>query len=686
MSLSTYGKWPAVDWPVDGFSGEFPAFYNFLSDYLLSWWANAVYLPEFHVQALLYGPVLAATMLFLNFVFLALVLGSRAKALAASLMISFGTDLAIPDQFYSYFGEQDVWHMKNRMHVPFVAMPLGTGQSLGWLLFVPVLACVHQLTKRDNIIWAAASGAGLGLLFQTHTLTFLNVTTAACLFIYLHSLSRDALKARSFTIRCLFVTVVVLVLIWWGSSTGVGFSIRCFAVLWLALIVASIQKRRDVLLLGVMGLAAVATSLHYLIHLFELRQWLNWAAEMKAGGMVRGSSVFLYFLPLWLSATGALVMLRWKGNSSLLWAVSILLATWALSLGGYWGFENHPYRMTIHLIFPLSMLFAMFSFGDEVPIAVRASWLGLMIALFIPSIARNIDTLQGKDVDVAKRGYVPRYYALAAPTSEETQFFGSIQRNLVGPGKILLPPEHAYPIGMTWTSMMLGYSAMPSFIPDSRYVGWQDLFAQRVKFYCNLFPTFPNAICQGSSDRSIDGAGLLTPNDETTRADILPLYGIRFVGHWLADDASQLSSLAAGYGLKAIRVLRGKGLFALSQRSDRIGFGRASYRKGELHIDLAVPTEDCYTIIMGGPQLRNEMRGVFVNGKRYPVARLGQNAAYLGVWLAAGTQHMSLEVAPDNRFEIVLPTPLYYITGVPSKDVGRYLQSRFPIADKCDRS
>ncbi|PYQ21076.1 MAG: hypothetical protein DMF79_08940, partial [Acidobacteria bacterium] len=79
-SLTTYGRWwvlPPHRYLADGFAGDFPTFYNYLSDALL----NAVAVPfgwaPMTVQAVLYGPLLGALFFWLNHATVRAVTGDR---------------------------------------------------------------------------------------------------------------------------------------------------------------------------------------------------------------------------------------------------------------------------------------------------------------------------------------------------------------------------------------------------------------------------------------------------------------------------------------------------------------------------------------------------------------------------------------------------------------------------------
>lgn len=692
VSFSTFGKWPSDNWPVDAFSGEFPSLYNYLSDYLASWLASALQLPPFHVQAFVYGPALAGAMLFVNFLFLWPALRSPARALTASAIISFGTDLAIGDAVYQFFGETSVQSMKARMHVPFVAMPLATGQSLGWFLFVPTLASVYQSCVRDSIGWSIAAGVCFALLFQSHTLTFLNVTTAACVFIYAYALLDPSRKPSHFAARAIVVPVLFVALASWAVLGKGGFSIQLFAVLWFALVAASVKSRRDLARLGAMGAAALVVAFHYLVHLVEYREALGILMSPRwGGGMARDTSVLLYFLPLWLATIGVVAVMPWRKDPRLLWALCILLATWMLSIGSRWGFENHPYRMAINLIFPLSILFAMFPFFEGFPLGVRVAWLAIMAGLFAPAVDRNIAVLQGRiNESVLQRGYTPNYYQLVAPPAEQTLLLDAIAANVRGTGKLLIPPEHSYPEGALTTSLILGASPNPGFIPDYRYTAGTEMYEDRMRLFCFLFPGFPHhdsytgrRLCHEPRDRSVDGHDKITTIDPALRADVLPLYGIEFFAYWFGKEKAAVTQMAHAYHFQPVHVAEGKGLFTLpSESPGRARFGKASYAGGQFSFPVTAPRADCWTFVLAGTNLAQRVNELMVNASTVKVRSVGENVISFSTRLEAGPSTIRLKWPVEDRYAGILPAPFYFATGLAAGDLKSKLASSIPLAEE----
>ena len=344
------GKWwvlPPHHYLVDGSSGEFPIYYANLSDTLLNVVAEATGWPVMTVQAVLYGPALAFGFLLLNYVSLAAVLRDRRAALAASVLLSLGGNAT----FASWREPVSGLPLNAVLHVPFSVLTLGTAQSLGWLLFLPCLALTHVAYRRRSAPLAAATGLSLGLLFHAHTLTFVNAATAQLAYLVLaNALDRPRggrfrswLAALAATAAAFALLVATRPAISFPAAVAVG------ALALGATFLIDPAKRFYVFAYGTAGLVA----LPYLLLL--ARQAPQVAAVQAAWAEVQKLSVGLpgfvaFFAAYLLGAAAAYAYSR--DRESLVWASALLGATAFLALNQYWHWYNHPYRFTIHLLFP----------------------------------------------------------------------------------------------------------------------------------------------------------------------------------------------------------------------------------------------------------------------------------------------------------------------------------------------
>ena len=133
------------------------------------------------VQAVLFGPLLGAAFLLLNYLSIAAVTGDRRVALVASLILSLGGNSTFLDRPDPASGLP----LNSVLHVPFHVISLGTAQSLGWVLLLPCLSLAFLAYRGFSRTRAIGAGLLLGALFHSHTLTFLNVAAAQLAYLVL---------------------------------------------------------------------------------------------------------------------------------------------------------------------------------------------------------------------------------------------------------------------------------------------------------------------------------------------------------------------------------------------------------------------------------------------------------------------------------------------------------------------
>ncbi len=181
------GKWlvaPPHRPFVEGASGEFPQYYPSLSDTLINLVGGPLGIPAMTVQAVLFGPLLGCAFLLFNYLSLAAVLRDRRAALAASLVLSLGGNSSFLDRVDPASGLP----LNAVLHVPFHVISLGTSQSLGWVLLLPTLCLAYLAYRELDRRRALAAGVLLGVLFHSHTLTFVNVAAVELAYLVLANL------------------------------------------------------------------------------------------------------------------------------------------------------------------------------------------------------------------------------------------------------------------------------------------------------------------------------------------------------------------------------------------------------------------------------------------------------------------------------------------------------------------
>jgi hypothetical protein len=287
--------------PVDVFSKEFPIVYNFLGDYVLGYISDVAGKPPYVIQSFLYPKLLATFFLLLNFISIYLITKNKLASLLTTLLLMFTSDIIYFDALYKVI-DPDIVGFKSRMHLPSITMSLGVDQSVGWLMFFPVIASAYLARKHSWLGLYILSGIGLGLLFQIHTLTFINVMTIVAVWFLIDRSPEQA------SILGLRLIVFLLLFIGWTLFSG-RFGVVQFVVLWCCAFAISIRERKDILRLLVMGLTAAAVSYQFirsLINSYEIKGGLDILVDSR----IDYKLVLSYYLIYW--CLFAIVLFRRK--------------------------------------------------------------------------------------------------------------------------------------------------------------------------------------------------------------------------------------------------------------------------------------------------------------------------------------------------------------------------------------
>jgi hypothetical protein len=163
---TSYGKWwvlPPHRPLVDGSSGEFPTYYQNLSDALVILIAELGGWPAITVQAVIYAPALAFAFLLGNYLSIAAVTRDTRVALWASLLISLGGNSVFFDRFDALARQP----IETVLHVPFHP-PRGDRTEPGLVLFLPCLALTHLAYRRSALRERLPRSAAGGALSHAH--------------------------------------------------------------------------------------------------------------------------------------------------------------------------------------------------------------------------------------------------------------------------------------------------------------------------------------------------------------------------------------------------------------------------------------------------------------------------------------------------------------------------------------
>lgn len=689
VSLSTFGKWQHPSFIVDGFSGEFPVFYNYLSSALLSQLAEMLALPPAYVQGLIYGPALVALMPVVNYAALRLAGLIPAAALVAALIVSACADAALLDWIYPLIDDANLATIKAIFHVPVTAMGVGSDQAFGWLLFLPTLALFHTAVQSGRPLWFALAGAMFGLMMISHTLTLINATTAASFYLFAYNVSIGENKFLLRPAGRIFLFLAVIIALGLHGRMR-GFSEAHFVALWTTCWLLSIRNRGDIRNTVCFVAGALLLCGPYLWQLWVLREGLR-ETVINAYTRADFDTTLAVFLPLWLGAGLLFIrLLRGRsGDAGTAWLFALLAATLALAQGPIFGFVNHPYRFGIHLIFPLAALFGIYLTLPRNSLVSRgmAAFLGLWVAI---STAKALLALSGQYPGAPQLlGTSTAYNSFIQVLPATTDLLEALEmETATGNGRLLLAPEYSYPTAASDSAIMLSHSSVRSFIADPRYIAWRDLHRQRVNVVCSLFPDYPHIDPSGDKACTFaphtvgtrDGFNKLIIVDEAVRADILPVYGISLAADLGGAFSPFLTRGGVTFGWTKLYEADGRLLYRLASNraNDRINLGEASYDAPYWTIPFSAPQAGRYVFFAAGEKIAATVISISAGTGAAKVDRDGSDVLSFVTELPAGNGALRFELAPDWRLQYLTPSPLHFLTGVPENNAeATILRNRF---------
>jgi hypothetical protein len=661
---TSIGRWlvlPPHQPLVDGSSGEFPIYYPSLSDTLLNVASAASHWPAVTVQAALYGPALGFALLLVNYFSLAAVLRDRRVALWASLLISLGGNASFWNRHDPIAGLP----LNAILHVPFHALSLGTAQSLGWALFLPCLSLTYLAYRGFARPRAVALGVLLGVLFYTHTLTFVNVAAAQLAYLVLaNALERP--RARGFRVWAGLLGLAAIAFVGLTVMRPVASFGGVVALGVLVLAVTFAYDPRKPFYLWSYGTASLVV-LPYLLLLARHARAVafvqdTWSQVQMAAVSLPG---FLLFFSAYLAAS-VLALTAYRDRAVMTWLAAVLLATGFLALNHLWHWFNHPYRFAIHMIFPLGILAALgLAHGRKLVAVTLGVWLGTVCAFDVAGFAA------GRREHVSFRAADPEREAFLRGVREATApHEGSGQR-------ILNPAEVSYPRGVVQAAMLMGYSRIPGFVPDYRHVLWRERYDNRMGLFCFLFPGYPSAdlpFGRRACEEDLDpDPALVAVREPRLKTGILPLYSISFAGAPGKPFAVSLKDASARYGWPLLAQTANSAL-ALTEVARLPGVARvasASSRAGTLTIRLEVERPGPQLLVLGGRRLAERAPVIGFGGRALDRCRRRANWAVCAVDVAAGEHSLELpshESGPDPEADY-----LYFIALVHRDESDRYL-------------
>ena len=561
---TSLGKWwvlPPHHYLVDGLSGEFPIYYQSLSDSLLNVIAEPLGVPAMTVQAVLFGPLLGFSFLLFNYLSIAAVVSDRRVALVASLLISLGGNSSFLDRPDPASGLP----LNSVLHVPFHVISLATAQSLGWVLLVPCLSLTFLAHRHFSRARAVGAGVLLAALFHSHTLTFLNVAAAQLFYLVLvNALDRPRdRRFRAWLGALALLAAAFVALVATRPSVSFAIPVALGGLALAATFLVDPNKRFYVWSYGAAGLLALPYVLLLARHAGALaalqRGWDG--VQMMTVGL---SGCALFFAAYLLAAAAGYLWSR--DRPVLVWVSALLASTAFLAVNHLWHWGNHPYRFAIHLLFPLAILAALGLRDAPRPLAaILGAWLGAVCVFDAGSFAL------GRPVAVRFRVAEPERAAFLATVREVTS------REEGTGARLLAPLELTYPRGLVQATTLMNYSRLPTFVPDYRHVLWRERYYNRVGLFCFLFPGYPSddyPFGRRACDEALDPEPeLVTILDPRLRTAILPVYRIGFAAALGKPFSAHLEQAGPRYGWPVV-TRAGNGLFLRTDPPNLPGLAR----------------------------------------------------------------------------------------------------------------
>ncbi len=384
------------------------------------------------------------------------------------------------------------------------------------MLFLPCLSLTHLAYRHFSVRRAIAAGAALGLLLQTHTLTFVNVAFVQLLYVVLAN-AFERPRDRRFSVWLLalgLVTVTFVYLV--ATRPRVSFA-SLVALGVLALVATFLVDPNKRYYLWGYGTAALVVAPYVLVLARHVRVLGTLPDSWTVHSGVGLVGLALFFAAYGLGAVFA--YRRYRDRPVLIWTSAMLGATAFLAFNHLWHWDNHAYRFAIDLIFPLGILAALgLRHAPRSLAVVLGIWLG---AVCLWNVGRFV---------AGERTWV-RFRVAEAERADFLSTLRETTAEVEGTGaRLLVPAEVGYPRGVFQTALLMSYSRIPAFVPDYRHVLWRERYYNRLGLFCFLFPGYPNEDTQfnrrGCEEALDPEPELLEIRDPRIKSAILPLYSI----------------------------------------------------------------------------------------------------------------------------------------------------------------
>lgn len=682
VSLSLYGRFHGAALVTDAYSGEFPTFYNFLSDRLLNLIASVTGLPPFWVQAAIYVPILLALTFLGAYLSVRAVEADRSVALLAAILVVGSAGTPFVHYLYPLLARfSGLQAPVGNLIPPAEAIGVGSSQILGWALFLPVLASLYTARKNGGTLRTLFAGALLGVSCLAHTLTFLHLATTVSVYVAVDAVVARIREGRTVDAIVRLAAIAILTVFIAKLSQKTGLSMSNFVIFWAGCFAVSLKDMRSLRFAIIYGIGAVVVASPYLFQIWQLSLKASRFGESYDSPVPKIEFVLFYLAYIVCGVVVLLNARRLARTDILIWLAVMLIVSVGLGYGKVFGFQNHEYRFLTNAIIPFAVL-AAFVLTIPQSVSRKVAIFGLVL-LFV-GVVRNMWAIVSPLPEAISRtvGTFPNYNGTIPlpPGARALQDRIRAETATSSGSRLLLPPEYEYPEQAYRNGLLLGVSRVPGFIADPRFILWHDIYADRVAVFCSLFPTYrhfdPHTRSRVCDETPKEFApGYLSLTNLEASADVLSLYGIELMALLRGPQDSEIAAQASNFGMKLLHDADGGMLWRTTPKPDpdRISFGAATYSEPDLSIPIVAPQAGSYVIVLAGRTLATRIRQVRLAGKVIEPHALGGDAIGLSVELPAGSSQLSLELTAEPRYRFVFPTPIRLIVGIKRDVAGKLL-------------
>ena len=643
VTLTTFGKWffeyPYRMWN-DGFSGDFPVYYQYVSDLLLNLLAKIFTLPPMVIQAIYLGPLYGLFYVLINYFFLAKVFGNLTIALLGATLNAFMWHSRITDFAFPEYVEAT-----KILHVPFITLMLATSQSLGWICFIPAICLMYLAYTREGLRYKVLYGVLLGILLQASTLTFINILVINCLYVSLNAgfnlYNSSTLRIKRFVAFFYLATLsgaCVFLAYRYNSGQILLLQPNYILLAGILLFAGSFLCDKNKAFYLVAYPCSLLVALPYLVNMKQMAnapapQTLECTACVSFGLQ----QLLIYYFPNIVAAIIGLWFIlfgRFKDTKLAIWMVSCLYATFLLSYNEFIGWGNHPYRFAINLLIPLMVAASL---GLYYGFRSRMAWkVGCLILSVWFSLAtyRNVN-----DVFHDRR----HYDNPTSLTSDQYSLLSSLKKETKSGDYILTSPTYD-------VAILLNYSKARSFLPDYRFLLSKEIPYNRLNLFRFLFPSYGGEDSWLISHDKHTKTQFAMEEDQTfvvkkeeIKFNVLKLFGVTHLVSMDPSFCALLKETAAKWQWETV-ISNAAGILVKPTAIALPGIAR--FEKGKFTqlgftASFMVDEDADYFLAAAGTSISRYFQNLIIDGKTIPLTYLGKTIVLQKITLSKGEHQIT---------------------------------------------